>query len=154
MWEMDRISDRLLKASVTGGPWGIRGQEALERIERGLGFELGIQLRKFVLNFGNLRIAPFNIIVSGDDRGSLSSLTETRHIWDLNPTLQLQNAIQLMDHAGEVYIYYSGSEKVLAFDSLRPVAGEEMLSWDSLESFLDWVLLEAQKIKNDSRYRP
>lgn len=152
MWDMDEIAQKLHEASLSGGPWGYRGPGALERIERGLGVELGHQLRGFVLGLGNLRIDPFSIIVAGDDAGKLSALTETHRLWEGNPVLQARKAVQVMAHAGEVYLYYPDSEHVAAYDALRPVAGEETLSWESFKLFLDWVVTEAEATMNDPRY--
>lgn len=152
MWDRDETTRKLREASLSGGPWGDRGPEALERIEHGLGAKLGHQLRQFVLNVGNLRIDPFNIIVAGDEAGTLSALTETHPVWERNPALQARKDVQVMAHAGEVYLYYPENEHVAAYDALRPVAREETLSWESLKLFLDWVVTEAEAAMNDPRY--
>ena len=152
MWHMDEIRQKLREGSVSGGPWGHRGPAALERIERGLGVELGQQLRGFVLRVGNLRIDPFSIIVAGDDAGKRSALTETHGLWKRNAALEACKAVQVMAHAGELYLYYPENEHVSAYDALRPVPGEETLSWESFKLFLDWVVNEAETMMRDPEY--
>ena len=152
MGYIDEIIRKLRETSLSGGPWGYRGPEALERIERGLGAELGHQLRQFVLNVGNLRIDPFNIIVAGDEAGRLSAVTETCRAWENNPAMKARKAVQVMAHAGEVYLYYPENEHVSAYDALRPVVGEETLSWESFRLFLDWVVTEAEATMDDPRF--
>lgn len=136
---------RLRESSLSGAPWGCSGAAAVERLQRGLNVELKHEILEFVNDVGNLRVGPFNIVLGGDEIGSFSAVTETRELWKRSSILKDLAALKLMEHAGEVYIYFSDTGIVCAYDIIRPVPGEETLSWVSFDLFLDWLFVEAAK---------
>lgn len=146
MWNITEITERLRKAGLSGRTWGFRGDEAIKRLERGLDISLGVELRDFVAAVGNLMIVPFEVVLAGDDAGRYSAVTQTRALWKCRPALESSRAIQIMDHAGQVYLYFPQDGRVCAYDSLRPVPGEEVSVWSSFDQFIEWVFAEAKAI--------
>jgi hypothetical protein len=155
MWSSGEIAKRLIEAGLSGRVWGLSGPEAVQRIEGGLGIALGVQLRQFVWAAGNLMVSPFELVVAGDESGKYSAVTETQTLWGEYPALRESRLVQIMDHAGVVYLYQPENERVSAYDSFRPFLGEETLSWQSFAEFLDWIFREAKSIKNGcATFRP
>lgn len=150
MWSASKVAKRLIDAGVSGRVWGLRGPEAVARIERGLGVALGEQLRHFVSAVGNVMVSPFEIVLGGDDAGRYSAVTQTQMLWNEYPALKQSKLVQVMDYAGEVYLYHPEDERVSAYDSLRPVLGEETFSWNSSEEFIGWLFDEAKHMKEAS----
>ncbi|HUU83203.1 MAG TPA: hypothetical protein VM243_06830 [Phycisphaerae bacterium] len=126
----------------------------MERVERGLSIRLGQQLRGFTTGIGNLRVDPFNIVVAGDDEGRFSTVTETQCLWSENPPLRKAKFVKLMEHAGEIYLYNPDTERVAAYDAFRPVTGEETLTWESFDQFVEWVFEEARAIAKGQEFCP
>jgi|WetSurMetagenome_2_1015567.scaffolds.fasta_scaffold628432_1 hypothetical protein len=146
MWNNAEISDRIREEGLSGRTWGFRGDEAIKRLEGGLEISLGAGLREFVAGVGNLMLAPFEVVITGDDAGRYSAVTQTRALWKCHPALESSRAVQIMDHAGQVYLYFPQDGRVCAYDSLRPVSGEEISVWSSFEQFIEWVFAEANAI--------
>ena len=138
--------DRLRREGLSARTWGYRGDEAVERLERGLDLSLGPGLREFVVEAGNLMVAPFEVVLGGDDAGRYSAVTQSRALWKFRPALGTSKAIQLMDHAGQVYLYFPHDGHVRAYDALRPVPGEEVSAWGTFDQFVEWVIAEARGI--------
>jgi hypothetical protein len=149
MWNTTEITDRLRKEGLSGRTWGFRGDEAIKRLEGGLNISLGIELREFVSNIGNLMIAPFEVVLAGDDAGRYSAVTQTRALWKSRPALERSRAIQIMDHAGEVYLYLPQDGRVCSYDAFRPVPGEEVSVWSSFDQFIEWLFAEAKAIAQE-----
>ena len=139
------LEARLQSAGLSGDVWGIRGDTSVQNIERELNVTLEPDLRAFVEQVGNLRVDPFSIILAGDESGRLSAITETRELWRRTPLLEQLKAIKLTEHAGECYIHYPDGS-VAAYDSFRPLRGEETLQWRSFREFFDWLFEEAGRI--------
>ena len=149
MWTLEEVNKRLHQAGLAGESWGMRGAQAVDRIEHGLDKRLGNDLRAFVIGVGNVRVDPFEVLMAGDDAGTMSAVTETLRLWRENPS---QTGIQVMSHAGEVYLYYPETERVCAYDALRPIMGEETLAWDNFGCFMDWVFAEAAAMSKDTGF--
>lgn len=152
MWNRRELERRIKVASLTGGCWGQAGLEAARRIEECLNVRLGTDIRTFTINVGNLRIDPFNIIIAGDEAGCMDAVTETLSLREGGPATAAMDAVKIMDHAGEIYLYHPEGESVAAYDSLRPFRKEETMRWESFEEVVDWVFREAEEMKKDDRF--
>ncbi|MCC6355197.1 MAG: SMI1/KNR4 family protein [Verrucomicrobiae bacterium] len=131
--------------------WGRHGQEVCAEIEKEIGVQLGGELTAFVSEIGNLRIDPFALTITGDEQGSIGSVRSTRIMRQREPRLPA-SWIQVMDHAGEVFVVDAKHGKVFAFDGIRVREGEETLKWESLLEFVRWMAAEARAINQDPRF--
>lgn len=154
MWTMQEVVKRLRQESLQGEPWGIKGDRAVGRVEGELAVHLGQQLRGFVREVGNLRVAPFNIVVAGDAEGLFSAVTQTRLTWTKHSDLRQGQLIKLMEHAGEDYLYNPVKERVCAYDAIQPIPGEETMYWDTFNAFVAWVFGEAKALQHESEAKP
>ncbi len=125
-------------------PWGVRGDNAVERIQTTLAVQLTEQLSAFAREVGNLRIDPFDVCMGGDEHRQVGAVPATLQLRQRFGAEVPLSALQIMEHAGEVYLADSVTGAVAAFEALRPVRGEETLCWGSFEGFFEWLVKEAQ----------
>jgi len=151
--EAKLLEARARELGLEGSVWGLRGLAAIERIERGLGVTLSRSIREFVTEVGNFSVGPFEIVVGGDESGSYSAVTQTMPLWEINPGLKSNCPVQIMIHAGEIYLNWPETDSILAYDSMRPVVGEETMKWDTFAAFLDWLFQEAVAIEKCNKFQ-
>ncbi len=131
--------------------WGRHGDRARAEIESGIGVELTGQLKDFASEVGNLRVDPFELTICGDEQGRTGAVQATRILRERFPSVP-PSWIQVMDHAGEVYVLDAQGGTVSAFDGMRVHEGEETLKWPSLTELIQWMADESQEIAKDSRF--
>ena len=140
MWTIEAIVKAVRGPEVLVERWGLNGESAARRIEQNLSRALGPQLRRFVLDLGNLRIGAFDVVVGGDLQGTYSAVTETKTLWQEFPQLEGLGLIQIMDFAEERYLYECLGETVNSYDCRRPFAGEEIQRWENFDTFMRWLM--------------
>lgn len=136
---------------VQARSWGSSGHPSLESIERELEVRLGSQIADFVETLGNVSVGPFLIAVAGNERGEMSSVTETKAARTICATLP-HEYVKVMDHAGESYFYDSRTGGVYAFDSLNVNLSMKTLSFDDFDRFLEWAFEETKLQSEDGRF--
>lgn len=154
MWTIQEVLRHLRHESLRSEPWGISGDRAVSRVEGELGVRLEQQLRDFVREVGNLRVAPFSILIAGDEEGLYSAVTQTRPLWTKHPPLGQRGLIKVMEHAGEDYLYDPTNERVCAYDALHSVGGAETMCWDTFSGFVEWVVDEAKLLQRAMGAKP
>jgi len=140
---------RLQDYGLQGRCWGRFGSAAVDELEAGFGHSLVDDLRDFAENVGNLLVDPFNIIITGDEAGHMTCVTETRGIRIKGAGFD-RGVVKIMDHAGESYLVLGGSGAVEAFDSLNVAADQATQRFSGLASFIDWIISEAIQFQHES----
>jgi hypothetical protein len=142
------IEGRLKTMNLTGRVWGRSGPDALDEISRLLNGELASDFSAFVEDVGNATIGGFNVVVAGSEDASFSAFTETEKL----PS-GIKGSIVVMEHAGEVYLYFPSDGVVRTFEAvpLNPV--NETRRFSSFTEFLDWVFKESHASASDPRFR-
>ncbi|HXK59513.1 MAG TPA: hypothetical protein PLP42_06405 [Acidobacteriota bacterium] len=95
---------------------------------------------------------PFELIICGDEQRRTGAVQATRILRQRFPSIP-PGWIQVMDHAGEVYVLNVCDGTVRAFDGTRVQEGEETLQWSSLLELIEWMADESQAIEKDSHFK-
>ena len=145
MFNRAALHDKLRDGRLEGECWGKTGASVSREIESALKVKMSAQLQEFANFVGNVIVGPFSIVVSGDDGGRFSSISETAALEVLDSSLC--PIIKIMDHAGESYIYRESDESIESYDSLNVSAGMATQRFESFALFVDWIFHEASRMR-------
>lgn len=147
MWLREELLARAAALGVEGRCWGSRGPEAVAGIEARLGLRLPPGVREFALEAGNLQVAPFEILVTGNwgDPAEYSCATETEKLRRWRPEAPA-NLVQVMGCAGVIWCV-SPAGTVASYDQFYVTAGQELQSWPEFGALVDWVFEEAASMR-------
>lgn len=143
--------DELRARGLTCEAWGDSGEIAATAIEASLGVQLPNELRSFVQNLGNLRLDPFDLCIAGDPQRRVGAVASTKSLRENVPDAPV-SAVQIMEHAGEVFLLRVPSGEIVAHESARPVLGAETLRWGNFVEFFDWIVGEAHRFQSGSGF--
>jgi hypothetical protein len=147
----EQLENKLQHVPVSFIIWGHVGKEAAQRIAQELNICVKCELLDFISEVGNLRIDPFAINITGDNEGRIGTVQATLSRRKIAPNMPL-SLIQIMDHAGEVYLLDTDSGAICAYDEYRICKGEETLQWESLTQFIIWTIGEARAFQHDTQF--
>jgi hypothetical protein len=139
--------EKLREGGLYCEAWGIRGERAAADLENALSVKLPSAVATFVEELGNLRIDPFDVCIAGDSAGTIGAVAATKSLQETSGEPLPLDCMQIMEHAGEVYILRAATGAVAAYEALRVVQGHETLEWACFKDFLDWVVVEAQRFQ-------
>jgi hypothetical protein len=142
--------ERLRKGGLCCKAWGICGKKAAADLENAFNIKLANDIATFVEELGNLRIVPFDICIAGDSTGAVGAIPATRSLQNTLGFFLPADCVQIMDHAGEVYILTVATGAVAAFEARRPIQGHETAKWACFREFFEWIVSEAQRFQSGS----
>jgi hypothetical protein len=136
--------------------WGHRGEHVVIAIELELGVQIPQSVRNFVVEFGNVNLSPFQVVIAGNETGTYSCVTETRALRKRYPSIP-RHYIKVMDYAGVIYCVVTDSSKagkVISWDEhYPPVEGSLLKEFSSFDDFIEWLIAEARSITLDSQFQ-
>ncbi len=147
----EQLENKLQHSAVNFSIWGHVGKEAAQRIAKELNICIKSELLDFINEVGNLRTDPFAINITGDNESRIGTIQATLFRRKIIPNMP-RSLIQIMDHAGEVYLLDTDSGNVYAYDEHRVCKGEETLQWESLTQFITWIVGEAHAFQHDTQF--
>jgi hypothetical protein len=132
--------------------WGRRGTDVRDQICDELGVTLDDEISSFICTVGNVSIAPFLVSIAGGNDGAMGAIERTKSLREVEPSLP-PFLIQIMDQAGELYLYNDKNGTVAAYDMLNLDPTMKTLSFSSFDEFLTWVFKEASLQADDDMFK-
>ena len=140
----------ICESKQKSGVWGCRGRRAAADIKSELGFPLPDRIRDFVVEFGNVNLAPFQLVVAGNQDGTFNCVTETRMLRDWHPATP-DSYVQIMDYARVVYCaaaYGDKAGRVISWDHHYLPSEQTILDeFSTFDDFILWLIAEAKEIE-------
>lgn len=146
MWSREKIEKRLVSEGIEGQIWGRRGPEVVRELEEQVNFSFHPDLALFAQFIGNLMVNPFNILVTGDENGEITCVTESEQLGILDNKSKIKG-IKIMDHAGESYIWIKNSNVINVYESIYLDENNVLMKFCSLSDMIDWIIKEAKLIQ-------
>lgn len=143
--------NELRASGLTCEAWGDNGETAAASIEVSLGVQLPNELASFIQDLGNLRIDPFDLCIVGDSQRRVGAVASTEAFRE-NTLDAPVSAVQIMEHAGELFLLMIPTGEIVAYEAARPVLGEETLRWGDFIEFFDWIVREARQFQSGSEF--
>lgn len=140
MFDKSELIEELQKKNIPFSIWGRHGKFVVKELETKLNFEFDPEAKLFIEKIGNIIIDGQEILISGDDAGIYSCITETLN----EPLINAKNAncVKIMNFAGLSYILYrDGSIK--AYDHAYIDTHELIDSYDSLSNLIKSIIKRA-----------
>lgn len=98
------IVEKLHHEGLDCESWGVRGEGVVDRLEKSLGLELPGEISSLAQELGNLRISPFDLCIAGDPSGTIGAVRATQALRESSGKDLGQSSVQIMDHAGEIFL--------------------------------------------------